>query len=384
MKLKEIYLDHAATTPLRAEVADEMIRVQDAAGYNASSLHAQGRRARALLDDCRERIALQLGARRTEIIFTSGGTESNNQALLGIASNFSRPAHIVASAIEHHAVLASLEYLSDAGYEVSLVPVNADGLVESYEFAAALRPHTHVASVMYANNEIGTVEPIAELAAIARERGVTFHTDAVQAPRWLPLKVDELGIDLLSLSGHKFGGPPGVGVLYSRRGLALRPLLHGGGQESGRRSGTENLLGIAGMTRALELASEERPQQSARVAALRRWLEARIAATVTDVRINGGPARLPNILNLSFAGVESSQLLIALDLAGVAASAGSACASGALQGSHVLRALELPTRWQRGAIRFSLGSQTKREEVEQVAAVLPNIIAQLRAHAPAA
>ncbi|MBV8725065.1 MAG: cysteine desulfurase [Candidatus Eremiobacteraeota bacterium] len=379
----QIYLDHAATTPLRGEVVDEMRGAQDAAGYNPSSLHAPGRRARVLLDNCRDRVAAQLGATRTEVIFNSGGTESNNQALLGILARSRRPTHVVASAIEHRAVLATLEYLSDEGCEISLVPVQPDGVIDPQRFADALRPNTQLASVMYANNEIGSVQPVAALAAVARERGILFHTDAVQAPCWLPLGVETLGVDLLSLSAHKFGGPKGLGVLYCRRGVTLTPLIHGGGQESGRRAGTENVAGIAGMARALELASEER-DAATRIAQLRDWLEAQILGAVDGVRVNGTGRRLPNVLNLSFDAVESAELLIRLDLAGIAASAGSACASGALQASHVLAALGLPLRWQRGAVRFSLGAQTARADVERVAEVLPPIVADLRAHAPAA
>ncbi|MBV9263230.1 MAG: cysteine desulfurase [Candidatus Eremiobacteraeota bacterium] len=379
-----IYLDHAATTPLRPEVADEMRCAQDAAGYNPSSLHAFGRRARGLLDNCRDRVAAQLGANRTEVIFNSGGTESINQALLGIAARSRRPAHVVASAIEHRAVLATLDYLSDEGCEVTLVPVEADGVLNPQRFADALRPNTRLASVMYANNEIGSIQPVAELAAIARGRGVAVHTDAVQAPCWLPLAVDALGVDLLSLSAHKFGGPKGVGALYCRKSVGLMPLIHGGGQEFGRRAGTENVLGIAGMAAALELAAEERGAAAARTAELRDWLEAQTLCSIDGARVNGTGKRLPNILNLSFDAVESDELLMQLDLAGIAASAGSACASGALQSSHVLAALGLPLRWQRGAVRFSLGPQTTRADVERVADVLPKIIADLRVHAPAA
>ncbi|MBV8196784.1 MAG: cysteine desulfurase, partial [Candidatus Eremiobacteraeota bacterium] len=294
-----------------------------------------------------------------------------------------RPAHIVASAVEHHCVLGTLEHLSEEGFEVTLVPVDANGLVDPQRFAEALRPHTRLASVMYANNEVGTIQPIARLAGIARSRGIVFHTDAVQAPCWLPLGVDELGVDALSLSAHKFGGPKGAGVLYARKGVMLTSIMYGGAQESGRRPGTENVLGIAGMARALELASEER-DAACGVATLRDGLAERILAKVNDARVNGGGSRLPNVLNLSFDGVESAELLIALDRTGIAASAGSACASGALEPSHVLAALGLPLRWQRGAVRFSLGVATHRAEVERVADVLPKIVADLRAHAPAA
>ncbi|MBV9233183.1 MAG: cysteine desulfurase [Candidatus Eremiobacteraeota bacterium] len=379
----EIYLDHAATAPLRREVGDEMLRVEYDAGFNPSSLHAPGRRARALLDDCRDRVATQLGAARTEVIFTSGGTESNNHALLGIAANLPRSSHILTSAIEHHSVLATLEYLTGEGFEITRLSVGRGGHVAPERFAEALRPHTRLVSLMYANNEIGAVQPVARLAAMARARGIFFHCDAVQAPCWLPIRADDLGVDALSLSAHKFAGPKGLGVLYVRSGVPLSPILHGGGQESGRRSGTENLGSIVGAARALELACEERQTASATVRSLRDWLEARLLE-VTDAHRNGAEPRLPNVINCSFDGIQSAELLIALDLAGIAASAGSACAAGALEPSHVLGALELPLRRRRGAIRLSLGPQTRRSDVERVADIVPKVVAKLRAHSPAA
>jgi cysteine desulfurase len=374
-----IYLDNAATTALRAEVADAMREAFADSNYNPSSLHAEGRRARAVLDAARERVASLLGAARNEIIFTGSGTEADNLALLGVARAAARGAHVLATAIEHHAVTSALDRLRHEGFETTMLPVDSDGCVEPAEFAAALRPTTVLASVMYANNEIGSVQPIAELAGIARERGVLFHTDAVQAPTWLPLDVNRLGVDLLSLSSHKFYGPKGVGLLYVRRGAPIAPILHGGGQEFGHRSGTQNVVGIAGMARALELAALERPRQSPRVAALRDRLESGIRAAVPDVRINGGGApRLANSLNVSFAEVDSAALLIALDLAGIAVSAGSACTSGSLEPSHVLAALGLEARWQTGAIRFSLGTATTESEIDRALAVLPQLVADLR------
>jgi cysteine desulfurase len=382
---ERIYLDNSATTPLRTEVADAMQAMFVDAGYNPSSLHAEGRRARAALDAARDRIAGLLGASRTEIIFTGSGTEADNQAILGTGRASAGRGHFVAGAIEHHAVLGPLDRLRSEGFETTLVPVDGEGIVRPQAFAAALRPDTLLASVMWANNEIGTVQPVAELAAIARDRGVLFHTDAIQTPCWLPLDVRALGVDLLSLTAHKFGGPKGTGVLYVRRGVPMAPLIHGGGQEAGRRSGTENVSGAVGFARALELAAAERGQQAARVAALRDGLEAGIRSNVPDVRINGaGAPRLPNISNVSFAGVDSAELLIALDLAGIAASAGSACTSGVLEPSHVLAALGVEERWRRGAIRFSLGISTRPSDVERVLAILPGLVARLRAPAPAA
>jgi cysteine desulfurase len=373
-----IYLDNSATTPLRAEVAQAMHAAAPDGDFNPSSLHAEGRRARALLENARERIASSIGAARNEITFTGSGTEADNLALFGVLHAGARGGHVVVTAIEHHAVISTVEQLAEEGFETTVLPVGSDGHLDPAQFAAALKPATVLASVMYANNEIGTVAPVLELARVARARGVLFHTDAVQAPAWLPLDVRELGVDLLSLSAHKFHGPKGVGILYARHGIALAPILHGGGQEFGRRSGTQNVVGAAAMGRALELAVEERPAQARRVGALRDALAAGILAGIPEVRINGCEPRLPNVLNVSFAGLDSAALLIALDLAGIAVSAGSACTSGALQPSHVLAALAVEERWQRGAIRFSLGITTTSAQIERVLAVLPSLVSDLR------
>jgi cysteine desulfurase len=381
---KRIYLDNAATTPLRAEVAEAMREAVADSNYNPSSLHAEGRRAAAVLDAARERVASLLVATRSEIIFTSSGTEADNLALLGVARAASPGGHVVVTAIEHHAVLSAVDRLREEGFEVSVLPVGRDGLVDVAQFAAALRPTTVLASVMYANNEIGTVQPIAELTRVARSRGVLFHSDAVQAPSWLPIDVAELGVDLLSLSAHKCQGPKGVGLLYVRRGVPIVPILHGGGQEFGRRPGTQDVVGIAGMARALELAAAERAEQSRRVAALRDRLESGIRAAIPDVRINGAAPRLANNLNVSFAGAESASLLIALDLAGIAVSAGSACTSGSLEPSHVLAAMGLDQRRQHGTIRFSLGTTSSAADIDRVLAVLPALVAEQRCPSPVA
>jgi cysteine desulfurase len=346
--------------------------------YNPSSLHAEGRRARAALDAARQRIATALGAARNEIVFTSSGTESDNLAILGVARAAGAGAHVVSSATEHHAVLGALDRLQEEGFEITVLPVGVDGRVDAGEFEAALRPNTVLASVAYANNETGTVQPIAQLSAIARRRGVAFHTDAVQAARWLSLAPNELGVDLLTLSAHKAGGPHGAGLLYVRSGVPLAPISYGGGQESGRRSGTHNLPGILGMAAAFDLAASERKRAASGVAALRDRFEAAVCAEVPDVRVNGAGERLPNFLNLSFAGVESIALLIALDLAGVAASAGSACTSGSPEPSHVLRAMGIEERWQRSAIRFTLGTETSAAEIDRVAALVPSLVSGLR------
>ena len=377
---ERIYLDYAATTPVCEDVLAAMLPYFSTLGYNPSSVHSEGRRAKAALDDARDRVARALGASRKEITFTGSGTEADNQAILGVAQTMrGRGRHIVSTAIEHHAVLHALDSLAASGYEITLLPVGERGVVDPAAFEAALRPDSILASVMYANNEIGVVQPIAELAAIARSRGVLFHTDAIQAPGWLPLDVNGLGVDLLSLSAHKFYGPKGVGVLYTREGVRVPPLLHGGGQEFGRRSGTENLAGIVGLARALEIAVAQQPARSARVKALRDRLEGSLLERVADVRVNGaGAPRLPNNLNLSIAGVDSEALVARFDLEGLAVSAGSACTSGVLEPSHVIEALGIEPRWQQGVVRLSLGATTTTEQIDRVIALVPGLIAELR------
>ncbi|MBV8491409.1 MAG: cysteine desulfurase, partial [Candidatus Eremiobacteraeota bacterium] len=294
-----IFLDYAATTPLRPESFDAM-REALSAGFNPSSLHAEGRRARALLDAARERVAAALGVRPKEIEFTGSGTESDNHALLGVAHALGRRGRIVSTVFEHHAILHALDRLRDEGFEIALVGVESDGTVDPDRFEAALTGDTILATVMYANNELGTLAPIEELARRAHARGALFHTDAIQVPGWLALRPRELGVDLLSLSAHKFFGPKGVGALYVRDGVALAPILHGGGQEHGRRSGTENVLGIAGLARALELAVAEQAERAPRVAALRDRLEAGILESIPDTRVNGaGAPRLPHFSSVS-------------------------------------------------------------------------------------
>lgn len=378
--IDRIYLDHAATTPVDPAVLAEMLPHFTDAGYNPSSLHAEGRRARAALDAARDRVATALGVSRKEITFTGSGSESDNQALAGVARlSRARGTHIVSTAIEHHAVLHALRALQGEGFEVTLLEVDDRGLVDPGAFEAALRDDTILASIMYANNELGVLQPIAKLAAIARERGVLMHTDAVQAAAWLDVSPRTLGVDLLSISAHKFYGPKGVGVLYAREGIAIGPLVHGGGQEFGRRSGTENVAGIVGLAAALERAVRERADRTERVCALRDRFEARIKERITDVRINGeGAPRLPNVSNVSFAGMDSESMLMRLDLEGVAVSAGSACTSGALEPSHVIAALGVDPRWHQGVIRFSLGSETTIEQIDRVSALLGRIVDELR------
>ena len=377
--MNRIYLDHAATTTVRPEAVAAMVPLLGGA-YNPSSLHAEGRAARAALDDAREAVARVLGASPREIVFTGGGSESDVMAIVGAArAQIDRGRLLVTTAIEHHAVMHAFDVLERDDWRVTRLGVDRRGLVDPGAFARALSPGTTVASVMLANNEIGVVQPVAELAALARERGVIFHTDAIQAAGWLPLDVDALGVDLLSLSGHKFNGPKGVGVLYVRGGTPLEPLIVGGGQEHGLRAGTENVAGIAGFAAALRLAEAERAAIAPRITALRDRLEAGVRAAFPDAVVNGaGAPRLPNSLSVAFADLPSDALLIRLDLEGIAASAGSACAAGSLEPSHVTAALGLDERRRLGVIRFSLGRATTAAEVDEVLRRLPLVVADVR------
>jgi cysteine desulfurase len=381
--MTRVYLDHAATTPCRPDVIDAMVPYLGERGYNPSSLHAEGRAARAAVDAARRRVAAALGATPREIVFTGGGSDADTLAILGAAhARRDRGRHAVTVVTEHHAVLRSFEALEQEGWSVTWLGVDERGRVDPASFADALRDDTAIASVMLANNEIGTIAPIAELAALARARGVLFHTDAVQGTGYLPIDVAELGIDLLAISAHKFYGPKGVGALYVRAGTPLAPLVLGGGQEFGLRSGTENLAGIVGLGTALDLAVAERPATAARVRELRDRLEAGILAGIPGAAVNGaGAPRLPNNCNVRFPGVDGEALLIALDLAGIAVSAGSACTAGATVRSHVIAALspaEDGARDRSGVVRFSLGRDTTAEQVESVLACLPGMVANMR------
>jgi cysteine desulfurase len=373
-----IYLDYAATTPLDGRVRAAMDAVREDGAFNPSSPHAEGRRARAVLERARDRVARVLNAPRRSIAFTAGGTESNNLAIFGVARAATNRRHVVVSAIEHHSVLRAVEQLQSEGFSVTQVIVDANGRVDADAFAAAIRPDTSIASVMYANNEIGTVQSIGELSTIAKARGAMFHTDAVAAAGWLPLDTRALGVDLLSLSAHKFYGPRGAGVLFVREGTPLSPLLYGGGQEYGRRSGTEDVVAAAGVAEGLEIAERERPAATERAGALRDHLEQAVLDGTDAVRVNGaGAQRLPDIASFTFPGADPEALLMLLDLEGVAASAGSACTSGSLEPSHVIAALGHAANG--ATIRFSLGRTTDLLQIKRVAAILPGIAASARA-----
>jgi len=375
-----IYVDHAATTPVREDVLAAMLPYFGQVGFNASSQHAEGRAARAALDGARASVARLLGAKPREIVFTGGGSEADNLAILGAArARRAAGAHVVTSATEHHAVLHATDVLRGEGFEVTVLPVDEAGRVAPEAFVAALRPDTILASIMLANNELGTLQPVAELARAARARGVVFHCDAVQAPGRVPLNVDALGVDLLALSAHKFYGPKGVGALYVRAGTPLGPLVVGGGQEAGLRAGTENVAGIVGFARAFELAVAELPVEAARLSTLRDRFERDLSACVPDVRVNaGGVPRLPNVASIAFNGIDATTLLVRLDLDGIAASAGSACAAGSVEPSHVLEAIGGPSWVEAGTIRFSFGKLTQEQDVERLTSMLSRAVHALR------
>lgn len=375
-----IYFDHAATTYVKQEVLDEMTPVFAGQFGNPSGVYGPARDARHLLAQARGRVAAALGAKPAEVYFTSGGTEADNWALKGIAQQHPGR-HIITSSIEHSAVHSTCEYLEQNGWQVDYLPVDTDGLVDPDAVRRAIRPDTVLASIMFANNEIGTIQPVAQIGAVCRKKGVLFHTDAVQAFGSLPIDVDAMNIDLLSLSAHKLYGPKGVGALYVCKGTKLQPLIHGGGQERGRRSGTENVPGIVGLGKAAEVAVRDMQANTRHALALRDRLQQGLLA-IPDTRLNGHPSkRLPNNLSVSFAGVEGEALVMKLDMEGIAVSAGSACSAGALERSHVLRAIDQPSEMKLATLRFSIGSRNTQQEVDIVLQKVPGIVERLRSMA---
>ena len=376
-----IYFDHNATTPLHPAVAERMSAALSEDFGNPSSLHHFGQRAKAVVDQARSAVAALIGADASEIIFTSGGTESDNLAIRGAWEALERTPrrHLISSAIEHEAVLNTIKALAKRGAETTLLPVGDEGIVSPDALRAALRDDTALVSIMHANNEIGTVQPIAELSQIARERGAMIHADAVQSAGKIPVNVKDLGVDMLSISAHKFYGPKGIGAIWIRRGLRLLPTLTGGKQERGRRAGTENVPGIVGMGVAADIARAKMAEEGTRVAALRDRLETGILGAVSGTILNGARVpRVPNTTNISFDRVEAESLLIALDLDGIAVSTGSACSSGTLEPSHVLKAMGFPAHRTQNSIRFSLGASNTQTDVDRVIAVLPEIVEKLR------
>jgi cysteine desulfurase len=376
-----IYFDHNATTPVDPAVAEAVARVMTDTFGNASSVHHFGQRAKAILDEARSSVSTLIAAEPSEVVFTSGGTESDNFALRGVAEALEPTGrrHLIASSIEHEAVLVTLRALTRRGWHTTLLSVDQSGIVRPEALAEAITDDTAIVSVMHANNEIGTIQPIADLARIAHERGALFHTDAVQSIGKIPVDVRSLGVDLLSLSAHKFNGPKGVGALWIKRGARVTSVMTGGKHERSRRAGTENVAGIAGLGVAAQLAAQKLTSEATRLSALRNRLEEAILARVPGTAINGvREPRVPNTTNISFDAVEAESLLIALDLEGVAVSTGSACSSGTLEPSHVLRAMGLPSPRTQNSIRMSLGAGNTDAEVDFVVSKLPAIVEKLR------
>lgn len=382
-----MYMDYAATTPVRPEVLDDMLPYFSGNFGNPSSIHSLAQYSRKAVDESRETIAHVLGCRIGEVVFTSGGTEADNAAIKGVALALKGVGnHVITSNIEHHAVLHACHQLEQFGFEITYLPVDSDGLIDPDQVVRAINDRTVLVSVMLANNEIGTIEPLDEIASAvkqeAQKRGqkITVHTDAVQAAGYLDLNVNALGVDLMSLSSHKFYGPKGVGALYVRRGTPFEPLITGGGQERERRSGTENVPGIVGMATALRLADTEREMVSTRCQAMRDRIIREVREDIGQVKLNGHPTyRLPNNVNVSFESVEGESVLLGLDLAGICASSGSACSSASLEPSHVLMALGLPADLAQGSLRITVGRETTEEEVGYLLDVLQDLVGRLRA-----
>ena len=382
--MKRIYLDYAATTPMHPEVVKAMLPYFTDAFGNPSSIHSYGQEAKGAIEEARVKVADLIGARGEEIIFTSGGTEADNFALKGVAfANESKGNHIITSSIEHHAVIETCKFLERRGFRVTYLPVDEYGLVDPGDVRKAITDNTILISVMQANNEMGTIEPIAEIGKIAREAGIYFHTDAVQTVGHIPVDVNELEVDLLSMSAHKVYGPKGVGALYIRKGTKLIPFMHGGDQERRRRASTENVPGIVGLGKAVELVQQEMGEEAERLTYLRDQLIKGLLGRIDHTRLNGHPLkRLPNNVNVSVDYVEGESMLLNLDLEGICASTGSACSSSSLEPSHVLLALGLSPEQAHGSLRFSLGKWTSEEEIERVLEVLPRVVAKLRAMSP--
>lgn len=379
-----IYFDNAATTPVRKEVYDEILPYFIQYYGNASSVYTIARESKKALEKAREQVAKALNANIDEIYFTAGGSESDNFALKGIAEAMEKKGkHIITTQIEHHAILHTCEYLQQRGFEITYLPVDEYGKISLEELKNAIRKDTILISVMFANNEIGTIQPIKEIGAIAKEKGVYFHTDAVQAVGHVKIDVKEMNIDLLSLSGHKICAPKGIGAIYIKKGVAINPLIHGGAQEKRRRAGTENIAGIVGLGKAIELANEEIEQNATKVSALRDKLINGILEKIPYSKLNGHPTdRLPGNCNISFEFIEGESMLLLLDSKGIAASSGSACTSGSLDPSHVLLAIGLPHEKAHGSLRMTLEHYNTEKEVDVVLEELPAIVSKLRDMSP--
>ena len=384
MMKKKIYLDYAATTPTDPRVVEAMLPYFTDSFGNPSSIHSFGQEGKKAIEEARDKVANLIGAKSEEMIFTSGGTEADNFALKGVAfANEKKGNHIITTAIEHHAVIETGKFLEQREFKVTYLPVDKYGLLSPEDVKKAITDKTILISIMHANNEIGTTEPIAEIGKIAQEREIYFHTDAVQTAGHLPLNVDELNVDLLSISSHKLYGPKGVGALYIRKGTRIISFIHGGEQERRRRASTENVPGIVGFGRAVEIAKEEMEKEAKRLTSLRDRLIKGIPERIKEVRLNGHPTqRLPNNVNVSVKFVEGESMLLNLDLAGIAASTGSACSSSTLEPSHVLLAIGLSPEIAHGSLRFTLGRGTTEENINYLLEILPKIVTKLRAMSP--
>lgn len=382
--MRKVYLDNAATTALSPKVLEQMMPYLTTIYGNPSSPHSFGQEARKGVDHARDQVAKALNALPEEIIFTGCGTESDNTVLFGVAERYAKKGnHIITTNVEHHAILHTCEALEKRGVEVTYLPVDENGMVTGEQVANAITDKTILVSIMFANNEVGTIMPIAEIGKVCRERGVLFHTDAVQAVGHIPVDVQAMHIDMLSLSAHKFHGPKGVGALYCRKGIRLPSYIMGGAQERGRRAGTENVAGIVGLGAAIQLATEQLEENRAKMTALRDRLMTGIQARISEVKLNGHPTnRLPNNVNFSFKYIEGESILLMLDMNGIAASSGSACTSGSLDPSHVLLALGLPHEIAHGSVRLTLGDETTEEDIDYTIDVLEKTVARLRAMSP--
>ncbi|BBB92885.1 MAG TPA: cysteine desulfurase NifS [Methylomusa anaerophila] len=384
MSVKRIYFDHSATTPVDQEVANTMLEYMTEKFGNASSIHSFGREAKKAVEEAREQVAKLIGAQSNEIFFTSGGTEGDNWAIKGVAyANRKKGNHIITTAIEHHAILHTCEYLEKNGFTVTYLPVDENAMIRLEDLKNAITDKTILISIMFANNEVGTIQPIKEIGQIAKDKGIYFHTDAVQAVGNYPIDVKEMNIDLLSLSGHKFHAGKGVGALYIRRGVRIEEIQHGGAHERNMRAGTENVPGIVGLGKAAEIAQRDMDIKIKHITGLRDKLIAEVMEKIPHVKLNGHPTmRLPGNVNFSFLYVEGESLLLNLDLKGIAASSGSACTSGSLDPSHVLLAMGLSHEVAHGSLRVTLGRGNTAEEADYFLEVLPEILERLRSMSP--
>lgn len=381
---KTVYLDNSATTPLKKEVLEAMMPCLTENFGNASSIYKTGRNAKAALEEARAKVATAIGAEPNEIYFTGSGSEADNWAIKAVAeANAKKGKHIISTKIEHHAVLHTLEYLEKKGYSVTYLPVDEDGLISLDDLKAAITEETILITIMTANNEIGTIQPIEEIGKIAKENKIIFHTDAVQAVGMIEIDVKAQSIDMLSMSAHKFGGPKGVGVLYARKGIILNSYIHGGGQERKKRAGTENVAGAVGLAAAIEIATKNLPEKTEKIKALREKLIKGIEERIPYIKLNGHrEKRLAGNVNFSFQFIEGEALLLMLDLNGIAASSGSACTSGSLDPSHVLLSIGLPHEIAHGSLRLSIGDINTEEDIDYVLLKLPEIVQRLREMSP--